>query len=190
MSYLLLVWHFGYILYKLFLSCSDMKLKNNDIFVYYLHTIVNFKVQFHYPPPHTHTHNSPIAWFLEGLVLFKTFSTIKALCKLNWLVSPFYKELVHHIINPWKFIGEPRHDYESIVPGTAGTITFCLIELRSSASCDINYNARMVYWRYLRGKVSLYGWWLWRIYRRKKNKSMSCDALNLLMPDFSGTILA
>ena len=24
----------------------------------------------------------------------------------------------------------------------------------------------------------------------KKNKSMSCDALNLLMPDFSGTMLS
>ena len=38
--------------------------------------------------------------------------------------------LVHHMINPWKFIGYQRWDYETIVPG-AGDYHFLLERVTS-----------------------------------------------------------
>ena len=46
------------------------------------------------------------------------------------LVSIYCTSLVHHMINPWKSIAQPRRDYETIVPG-AGHYHFLLDRVTS-----------------------------------------------------------
>ena len=67
-----------------------------------------------------------------------------------------------------------------------GTITFCSTELRPSARCDLNHNAMMVNLRYFKRKSSVVHIYGYEEYI-EESKSMSCDALNLSMPDISGT---
>ena len=104
-----------------------------------------------------------------------TYTNLFILLFISFLVNDCKLVLVHHMINPCKFIGYQRLDYETIVPG-AGDYHFLLErvaslgELWRQSQCNVGKLALNI----MRGKVSLYIMLVMKNVSNKKINVMWC----------------